>query len=56
MLTGTGRGADGLSERGELMVRMQTNYTVQDFAWVGDDLRESWVKGFWGGGGGVYRG
>ena len=43
MLTGTGSGVDVLSERGEPMVRVQTNYTAHNFVWVGDELRELWV-------------
>ena len=45
VLTGAGRGVDVLSPQGDLLVRVQTNYTVQNFAWVGDDLTEFWMTG-----------
>ena len=45
VLAGTVRGLDFLSERGGLMVRVQTNFTVQNSAWVGDILRDLWVMG-----------
>ncbi len=47
VLTGRGRGWDVLNRKGGLMVRVQTSYTVQIFAWVGDELRELWVTGGW---------
>lgn len=45
MVAGTGKGVDVLSASGELLVRVQTNYTVQNFAWVGEELREFWLMG-----------
>ena len=45
VLTGAGRGVDVLSPQGDLIVRVQANYTVQNFAWVGDDLNEFWMMG-----------
>ncbi|KAI4104120.1 MAG: hypothetical protein LQ339_003973 [Xanthoria mediterranea] len=45
VVTGTGKGVDVLSASGELLVRVQTNYTVQNFAWVGEKLREFWLMG-----------
>ncbi|KAL8729203.1 MAG: hypothetical protein Q9181_005088 [Wetmoreana brouardii] len=45
VVTGTGKGVDVLSETGDLLVRVQTNYTVQNFAWVGKGLREFWMMG-----------
>ncbi|KAL8711594.1 MAG: hypothetical protein Q9220_004004 [cf. Caloplaca sp. 1 TL-2023] len=45
VLTGAGKGVDVLSSTGDLLVRVQTNYTVQNFAWVGEGLREFWLMG-----------
>lgn len=45
VLTGAGNGVDVLDEFGAMVMRIQTNYTVQNFAWVGDDLKELWMMG-----------
>ena len=45
VVTGTGMGIDVLDEVGTLLVRVQTNYTVQNFAWVGADLSTLWLTG-----------
>lgn len=45
VLTATGNGIDVLDDVGQLIMRVQTNYTVQNFAWVGEDLREVWMMG-----------
>ncbi|KAL8687029.1 MAG: hypothetical protein Q9224_005272 [Gallowayella concinna] len=45
VVAASGRGVDVLSEQGELLVRIQANYTVQDFAWVGPGLTEFWMMG-----------
>ncbi|KAL8733385.1 MAG: hypothetical protein Q9166_002209 [cf. Caloplaca sp. 2 TL-2023] len=45
VVAGTGKGVDVLSEQGEVLVRVQTNYTVQNFAWVGEELTEFWMMG-----------
>lgn len=45
VLTGAGSGVDVLDEFGVLIARVQTNYTVQNFAWVGEDLTEFWIMG-----------
>ncbi|KAK4629504.1 Lactonohydrolase oryL [Fulvia fulva] len=45
VVTATGRGVDVLDAFGSLLVRVQTNYTVQNFAWTGPDLTEFWVMG-----------
>nr|OQO29551.1 hypothetical protein B0A51_04109 [Rachicladosporium sp. CCFEE 5018] len=39
------KGVDVLDEYGVLIVRVQTDYVVQNFAWVGDDLTEFWMMG-----------
>ncbi|MCJ1448411.1 MAG: hypothetical protein MMC23_008926 [Stictis urceolatum] len=45
VVTGAGFGVDVLDDRGALLVRIQTNYTVQNFAWTGKDLKEFWLMG-----------
>ncbi|KAK6433901.1 hypothetical protein LTR95_009917 [Oleoguttula sp. CCFEE 5521] len=45
VLTGAGNGVDVLDEYGVLILRVQTNYVVQNFAWVGDELTEFWMMG-----------
>lgn len=42
VVAGAGKGVDVLSPRGDLLLRVRTNYTVQNFAWAG---RELWVVG-----------
>ncbi|KAF4553285.1 Hypothetical protein D9617_7g030120 [Elsinoe fawcettii] len=45
VLTAAGRGIDITDEYGSYIARVQANYTVQNFAWVGDDLTELWLMG-----------
>jgi sugar lactone lactonase YvrE len=45
VLTGAGNGVDIIDDVGQLIMRIQTNYTVQNFAWVGNDLKEFWLMG-----------
>lgn len=45
VLTGAGPGVDVLDKVGQLIMRVQTNYTVQNFAWTGSDLKEFWMMG-----------
>ncbi|MCJ1466325.1 hypothetical protein MMC07_004944 [Pseudocyphellaria aurata] len=45
VVTGAGEGVDVLDEDGTLLVRVQTNYTVQNFAWTGKDLKTLWMFG-----------
>lgn len=45
VLTATGRGIDVLDPVGTLILRMQTNYTVQNFAWTGKDYETLWMMG-----------
>lgn len=45
VLTGSGTGVDVLDDVGQLIMRVQTNYTVQNFAWVGNGLKEFWLMG-----------
>lgn len=45
VLTGAGFGVDILDPKGVLIARVQTNYTVQNFAWVGEGLTEFWIMG-----------
>ncbi|KAL3421316.1 hypothetical protein PVAG01_07760 [Phlyctema vagabunda] len=45
VVTGAGKGVDVLDPDGTLLVRVQTNFTVQNFAWTGPEYRELWVMG-----------
>ncbi len=45
VLTGAGRGVDVIDPLGQLVLPVQTNYTVQIFAWTGKDLKTLWVMG-----------
>lgn len=45
IVTATGFGVDVLDTVGTLLVRVQTNYTVQNFAWTGEDLKTLWLTG-----------
>ena len=44
-MTGAGMGVDVIDKHGALLVRIQTNYTVQNFAWTGPELSTLWVMG-----------
>ncbi|KAL2419934.1 Lactonohydrolase oryL [Exophiala dermatitidis] len=45
VLTGSGHGVDILDDVGQLLIRIQTNYTVQNFAWTGQNLSTLWLMG-----------
>ncbi len=45
VLTAAGKGVDVLDCFGTLLVRIQTNYTVQNFAWTGSDYKTLWLVG-----------
>lgn len=45
MVTGAGEGVDVLDEDGTLLVRVQTNFTLQNFKWTGKDLETLWLFG-----------
>jgi sugar lactone lactonase YvrE len=45
VLTGSGTGVDVIDDVGQLLFRIQTNYTVQNFAFVGNELKELWIMG-----------
>jgi sugar lactone lactonase YvrE len=45
VVTGAGKGVDILDCSGSLVLRIQTDYVVQNFAWVGQDLTEFWLMG-----------
>lgn len=45
VVTGAGKGVDVLDVYGTLLVRIQTNYTVQNFAWTGSDYKTLWLMG-----------
>lgn len=45
IVTATGSGVDVIDQVGTLLVRVQTNYTVQNFAWTGPELKTLWLMG-----------
>jgi sugar lactone lactonase YvrE len=45
VVTGAGHGVDVLDDVGQLLLRVQTNYTVQNFAWTGANLSTLWLMG-----------
>ena len=45
VVTATGPGVDVLDENGVLILRIQTDFIVQNIAWVGGDLTEMWLVG-----------
>lgn len=45
ILTGAGNGVDVLDPFGQLLLTIQTNYTVQNFAWTGPELKTLWLMG-----------
>jgi sugar lactone lactonase YvrE len=45
VLAATGNGVDILDPVGVLIARVQANYTVVNFAWVGEGLDEFWMVG-----------
>ncbi|KAH0270092.1 putative lactonohydrolase, partial [Aureobasidium melanogenum] len=45
VVTGAGKGVDVLDCTGSLVLRVQTDYVVQNFAWVGENLTEFWLMG-----------
>lgn len=55
VVTGTGRGVDVLDDEGNLILRVQTNYTVQNFCWVKDRTTGRWTELWMGGNGGISR-
>ncbi|MCJ1261832.1 hypothetical protein MMC22_001700 [Lobaria immixta] len=48
VVTATGAGVDVLDEDGTLLVRVQTNFVVHNFAWTGRDLKTLWLVGLGG--------
>lgn len=51
VLAGAGKGVDVISPTGELVLRVQTNYTVQNFAWTKGEsgkLTTLWMMGNYG--------
>jgi hypothetical protein len=44
-VTGAAKGVDVLDEDGTLLVRVQTNFTVQNFAWTGSRWEDLWIVG-----------
>lgn len=48
VVTATGNGVDVIDELGALILRVQTNYTVNNFQWAGPELNELWMTGMGG--------
>jgi len=48
VVTAAGQGVDVLDPTGTLLVRVQTNYTVDNFAWTGPELKTLWLTGIGG--------
>ncbi|GAB7348283.1 hypothetical protein MBLNU459_g6264t1 [Dothideomycetes sp. NU459] len=45
VVTGTGYGVDVLDDTGALVLRVATDFIVQNFAWTGANLTELWMTG-----------
>ncbi|KAG2414119.1 hypothetical protein HFD88_003310 [Aspergillus terreus] len=45
VVAATGPSVDVLDQYGQLLVTIQTNYTVQNFAWTGPELKTLWMMG-----------
>ena len=45
VVTATAHGVDVLDAYGAYILRVQTNFTVQNFAWTGVNLTEFWMVG-----------
>ena len=45
VVTATAHGVDVLDDVGQLLIRIQTNYTVRNFAWTSKDLKTFWLMG-----------
>lgn len=48
VVTATGNGVNVIDELGALILRVQTNYTVNNFQWAGPELNELWMTGMGG--------
>lgn len=45
VVAGVGMGVDVIDRTGSLVLQIRTDYIVQNFAWVGEDLTEFWLMG-----------
>jgi hypothetical protein len=46
IVTGAGKGVDVIDPNdGALLVRISTNFTVQNFAWTGANYEDLWIVG-----------
>ena len=46
IVTGAGKGVDVIDPSdGTLLVRISTNFTVQNFAWTGANYEDLWIVG-----------
>lgn len=48
VLAATGSGVDILDSYGTYIARIQTNFTVNNFGWAGEDYRQIWMTGVGG--------
>ncbi|MCJ1244441.1 hypothetical protein MMC30_001639 [Trapelia coarctata] len=48
VVVAAGQGVDVLDPTGTLLARVQTNYTVDNFAWTGVELKTLWLTGIGG--------
>lgn len=48
VVTANGKGVDVLDPLGQLLVTVQTNYTVNNFAFTGPELKTMWLMGLGG--------
>lgn len=45
IVTATGKGVDVVDPNGQLILTVVANYTVQNFAWTGPELKTLWMVG-----------
>jgi sugar lactone lactonase YvrE len=45
VLMATGNGVDVVDCYGQLILRIQTDFSVQNFAWAGSELKDLWIVG-----------
>ncbi|RFU27733.1 hypothetical protein B7463_g8599, partial [Scytalidium lignicola] len=48
IVTATGSGVDVVDPDGDLLLRVQTNFTVQNIAWAGSNFEDLWMVGIGG--------
>ena len=45
VLAASGHGLDVIDDQGQLLIRVQTNHTVNNLAFTGEDLQTTWLLG-----------